>query len=628
MSIMNALSVEDVAKFEYFAVYYNNTVAPKYLDTAWAPHKEDLYKLFGEQLIISFPIEYDLDKTILEEEFLNKFNRNESVKLMHNEIKEMLQYILFKDFPFVKEKTYFDLTNLYFKFLDKNECTALSKEEITFMESYRFFNFFVTHFISNSSYYQTYYKNTVKCYERDIFSLDRLERLTAYINNNQVKLTITNNEKPFKFLIRTAKKCLQYLTEEEVDRLIVKDLLIHIEKARILQSQLLNTKSLKGNLNLSIHPLDYITMSDNEYGWSSCMSWEENGCYKLGTLEMLSSPKVIVAYLTGENNEYHLTSDITWNNKKWRELFVVDKNVISGVRGYPYYNKTLESAVLNKLVELATNNLGWEFEKDTIEFLTNSYSPETNEKTYSIRMHTNAMYNDFGVQSPQAYLGINTREILKENPINIYYGDYPYCLNCGEPIYLQNDSEYDTLGDGLECLNCRGLYHCDECGMICDADDIYDFNGKLLCPCCYEENYTYCKECDNYISIEDCITFTTFACNPRTEKIHEFHITIHEDCLNNYLKENQNIYDFTFGKIAFPLNESVFIEKLSQANPQLKGITDITDNWWYFTGLNYYNVIDLNNACMYDQIIIDAFEIPYDYIPISIPKEWINFYEN
>ena len=624
MSIMNALSVEDVEKFEYFARYYNNTVAPKYLDTAWAPHKEDLYKLFGEQLIISFPIEYDLNETILKTEFFNKFNHNESVKLMHNEIKEMLQYILFKDFPFVKEKTCGDLTNLYFKFLDKNDRTDLSKEEIAFLESYRFFNFFVTHFISNSGYYQTYYKNTVKCYERDVFTLNRLERLTAYINNNQVKLTVTNKEKPFKFLTRTVKKCLQYLTEEEVDKLLVKDLLIHIEKARILQSQLLNTKSLKGNLNLSIHPLDYITMSDNEYDWSSCMSWEESGCYRLGTLEMLSSPKVIVAYLTGENNEYHLTSDITWNNKKWRELFVVDKNVISGVRGYPYYNKTLESTVLNKLVELAINNLGWEFEKDTIKFLTNSYSPETNEKTYSISMHTNAMYNDFGIQSPQAHLGINTREILKENPVNIDYGNYPYCLSCSEPFYLQDDSEWDTLGDGLECFNCRGLDYCDDCGMLCDADDLNDINGKLVCSCCSAENYIYCEECNNYISIEDCETFITFAYNPRTKRIYEFLAHIHEDCLNNYLKENQNIYDFAIGKVTFPWNKSTFVEKLSQINPQLK---DAEDNW-FFTGLNYYNVIDLNNACMYDQIIIDAFNIPYDYIPVSIPKEWIDFYEN
>lgn len=624
MSVMNALSVEDVEKFEYFARYYNNTVAPKYLDTAWAQHKEDLYKLFGEQLIISFPVEYDLDETILEEEFLNKFNRNESVRLMHNEIKEMLQYILFKDFPFVKEKTYGNLTNLYFKFLDKNDRTDLSKEEIAFLESYRFFNFFVTHFISNASYYQTYYKNTVKCYERDVFTLNRLERLTAYINNNQIKLTVTNKEKPFKFLSRTVKKCLQYLTEEEVDKLLVKDLLIHIEKARILQSQLLNTKSLKGNLNLSIHPLDYITMSDNEYDWSSCMSWEESGCYRLGTLEMLSSPKVIVAYLTGENNEYHLTSDITWNNKKWRELFVVDKNIISGVRGYPYYNEALEAIVLDKLVELATNNLGWEFEKDTIEFSTNNYFPETNERIHSIRMHTKAMYNDFGAQSPKAHLGINTKEILKEHPIDIYYGDYPYCLNCGEPIYLQSDNEYDILGDGLECLNCRGLYYCDECGGLYDSSDMCEINGKLLCPSCYEENYIYCEKCDNYVFINDCITFTTFAYNLRTKKIHEFRAIIHEDCLNNYLKENQNIYDFTFGKITFPWNESVFVEKLLQTNPQLKNIVDN----WYYTGLNYYNVIDLNNTCMYDQFIIDSFEIPSTYIPISFPREWIEFYEN
>ena len=45
------------------------------------------------------------------------------------------------------------------------------------------------------------------------------------------------------------------------------------EAFRLAHSRILNTKTLKGTLCLSIHPMDYMTMSDNTYDWSSCMSW-------------------------------------------------------------------------------------------------------------------------------------------------------------------------------------------------------------------------------------------------------------------------------------------------------------------------------------------------------------------
>ena len=50
------------------------------------------------------------------------------------------------------------------------------------------------------------------------------------------------------------------------------------EDFRICHSQILNQKTLSGNLCISIHPLDYMTMSDNECEWDSCMSWRKEGC--------------------------------------------------------------------------------------------------------------------------------------------------------------------------------------------------------------------------------------------------------------------------------------------------------------------------------------------------------------
>lgn len=52
------------------------------------------------------------------------------------------------------------------------------------------------------------------------------------------------------------------------------------EEFRIAHSQILNQKYLKGDFSISIHPLDYMTMSDNECGWESCMSWRNFGGYR------------------------------------------------------------------------------------------------------------------------------------------------------------------------------------------------------------------------------------------------------------------------------------------------------------------------------------------------------------
>ena len=52
----------------------------------------------------------------------------------------------------------------------------------------------------------------------------------------------------------------------------------------VAHSQILNTTNLKGTLCLSIHPLDYMTMSDNDSNWTSCMSWKNGGEYRQGTV--------------------------------------------------------------------------------------------------------------------------------------------------------------------------------------------------------------------------------------------------------------------------------------------------------------------------------------------------------
>ena len=177
------------------------------------------------------------------------------------------------------------------------------------------------------------------------------------------------------------------------------------EEFRICHSQILNQKKLRGNLCLSIHPLDFMTMSDNECGWSSCMSWAEYGCYRQGTVEMMNSPMMVVAYLTAEEPMHMPGTAEKWSNKKWRELFIVDKNIIANVKGYPYRNEDLSKKVLEWFKELAeVHELGTYTEK-VYEYnaFRRSYIDELH-KEVTVEPHTYNMYNDFS-DNQFAYFG-------------------------------------------------------------------------------------------------------------------------------------------------------------------------------------------------------------------------------
>lgn len=278
----------------------------------------------------------------------------------------------------------------------------------------------------------------------------------------------------------------------------------YFEDFRIKHSQALNQKKLKGRLTLSIHPLDYMTMSDNECDWSSCMSWKEDGCYRQGTVEMMNSPMVLVAYLESVNNPMTVrTSDGTelWNNKKWRELFIVNDDILCEVKSYPYRNKYITIEVLKWLKEL-DNNLrsehfiskmareqeGREYE----DYWSENYhafdtygdpvgSDYVVEHHITVKPYTKLMYNDFA----GGHLGYFPRYFEKRSSttLEFCYSGESECMICGS---TGDSFEWDSEGDVM-CLNCSGYTRCDRCDdRIYNEDDSYEVDGETLCESCYE----------------------------------------------------------------------------------------------------------------------------------------------
>lgn len=262
------------------------------------------------------------------------------------------------------------------------------------------------------------------------------------------------------------------------------------EEFRIEHSQVLNQKVIEGELCLSIHPLDYITMSDNKCGWESCLSWMNYGDYRQGIVEMMNSPCVIVAYLSSKENMY-----IGWNNKKWRQLFFVSPDGISSIKSYPFYNDELTKTAFEWIKELAEKNLGVKYSQ-TIEY---SYEEEFQlpevfgDKNVCVYFETANMYNDFGC-APYHLLCLNTdlaenqrnTIVCSEDSVNIFffYSGSSQCMICGN----LHPTLYDEAS--LVCDHCQKDVVCPNCDTHLDEEDILhpeideDGNTIYYCPYC------------------------------------------------------------------------------------------------------------------------------------------------
>lgn len=283
------------------------------------------------------------------------------------------------------------------------------------------------------------------------------------------------------------------------------------EDFRICHSLVHNQKKVKGKIHLSIHPLDYWTMSDNDCGWDSCMSWMNDGGYKHGTVEMMNSPCVVVAYISSENPMS--IGSHTWNNKKWRQLFIVSPECILGIKSYPYFNEELSLEITSWLKELAETNLGWKYfgEPDgtPIKFdsqkIKNPIHPD-DERALKFAFCSNNMYTDVGAcdwhpmyvgldmyenSEMCKRIGYNTSEFYTNDAIvliNFNYSGEAQCMSCGE-INPSLESEA-----ALCCENCQLTERCESCGEA--GCELYHVDGQHICEACWDEYVSHCIVCE------------------------------------------------------------------------------------------------------------------------------------
>lgn len=260
----------------------------------------------------------------------------------------------------------------------------------------------------------------------------------------------------------------------------------NLEGLRQAASMLTNQRKVSGKLSVSIHPMDFMTMSEPENGWSSCMRWDADdpGEYHAGTLEMMTSGCVVVAYLESKDSIYPGGINYTWNKKKWRELFVVTHDFISGIKGYPYRSGTLENLVFEMLADLAGKNWNVKFNTENIDVI------DDDDGIRGMQLRTNYMYNDWEYNKTRAIVAEGvTGDSL---PNNFWYGEDCYCLVCGKSRGSYDDDE--GCAELLCCDDCDGAEICPICGRRIYDGLVKAPDGRMVCDYCIE-NYVACEKC-------------------------------------------------------------------------------------------------------------------------------------
>ena len=370
----------------------------------------------------------------------------------------------------------------------------------------------------------TYFENTYATYSltraNQLFT-NRVAKEFSYRNKDGKVIKVPEGAKVMKVLQKIAKEF--DLPDFEIFR-------NHI-------SRITEIRKSKIKFTLSIHPLDYMTMSDNANGWESCMNWTQGpGSYRAGTIEMMNSSVVVVAYITTKPY-YPANTSIEWTSKSWRELIIVHPNTICSVKSYPYYNIAFDKALVNWLADLVEEKTEWRYNRkkpqenlESCSYIEAWQDKEDKDNHFLLNFETNEMYNDFGNTDNYGIFSINPPD-NEYYTSTINYSGLMTCMCCGESNYCFDDTEAVT------CEDCEPPTYCYCCGERINANDAIEVDGEWVCEDCYNDLHR-CMCCEDAHFDEDFTTVFVGHIENQTINIDYDEHYIYSECLANkeYLK--------------------------------------------------------------------------------------------
>ena len=303
---------------------------------------------------------------------------------------------------------------------------------------------------------------------------------------------------------------------------------------RVIQdiaSQIIQENKIKGTLCFSVHPLDFLSSSENTYNWRSCHALD--GEYRAGNLSYMIDNSTFMVYLKGADNQHlYGFGKVQWNSKKWRMLIHSNEtdDIMFAGRQYPFSSKSGIDTVLNiynNLIITEYKNSGdrvkfgsWRADyidsyvpydatnmNDTIDLASKYlvYANQLIEINRIVHDGPNALnYNDvlrstcyrypyYTIFNPYGYHSV---DYILTHPVII--GAEVPCLHCGQELISNPETmrcDECELAFGTEENDVYGT--CDCCGARIYVDDAIRVgdDGDLICDSCFHSHAFVCDCC-------------------------------------------------------------------------------------------------------------------------------------
>lgn len=253
-----------------------------------------------------------------------------------------------------------------------------------------------------------------------------------------------------------------------------------LDKWQSKYSRIIQDVKIHGRLCLSVHPLDFLSISETTHNWRSCHSLD--GEYRSGNLSYMLDEVTVVAYLKseGQHKLRGFGPDVPWNSKKWRMLLYVntDRDMIFSSKPYPFDNKALVSDAY-ALLEQTLKNTKWPLDYETM-------NPD--EAMGYMQDHPESVqFNDClcSITFDPRFKCANDKKAQDCKRITV--GAPAYCLECEEEVI--------EFGEDYSCVECGDYITCESCGCHLYTDEAYELDDQTICPGCYDDSVVWCDRC-------------------------------------------------------------------------------------------------------------------------------------
>lgn len=343
------------------------------------------------------------------------------------------------------------------------------------------------------------------------------QREGFYDNKVTGEYCLNNNGDIIPLGMKLGKAVGRYFSDEYTEEDIYR---VQTEASRLIQENMIT-----GKLCISVHPLDFLSSSENNHSWRSCHALD--GEYRAGNLSYMLDDCTVIAYLKSDKPDCSLPrfpEDVPWNDKKWRCLFHFDfdRGIVWAGRQYPFSS---ESAL--DMVNTMFGSLGFfsgchtnPFESWTCNVVKGDISIVNHERNiesylreayvigrghafpiskFIAKGEDSLNFNDlldssFYTPKKYTFYVCGDRTYEKAPPLKI--GKKVPCVHCGENKIFPNGT--------MLCEKCMLEYtnienedvgYCHHCGRHIVFNIEHSYRNDYYCDECYNEHFGACERC-------------------------------------------------------------------------------------------------------------------------------------